>query len=106
MSQIVEIDDKIESNTDEETKNDTPVHNGKPITIIELSPKEKYLVSYSQEDRSIIGWNIEKVNESQPKPEFFHDLSTTVHRGHIKCMSVSDDKKLVYSDNYFNKISK
>ncbi|PKB96224.1 hypothetical protein RhiirA5_435205, partial [Rhizophagus irregularis] len=32
-------------------------HNGKPITMIEISPNERYLITYSNEDRSIIGWN-------------------------------------------------
>jgi hypothetical protein len=83
---------------------DIPVYNGKPITIIELSPNEKYLVSYSREDHSIFGWSIEKVNESQPEPVFYLSLLNTVLRGYVKCMCVSDDKKLVYSDNYYNKI--
>ncbi|PKC08157.1 hypothetical protein RhiirA5_417270, partial [Rhizophagus irregularis] len=29
-------------------------HNGKPITRIEISPNEKYLITYSEEDRSIV----------------------------------------------------
>uniref|UniRef100_U9TV21 Uncharacterized protein n=1 Tax=Rhizophagus irregularis (strain DAOM 181602 / DAOM 197198 / MUCL 43194) TaxID=747089 RepID=U9TV21_RHIID len=31
-------------------------HNGKPITKIEISPQSRYIVTYSQEDKSFVGW--------------------------------------------------
>ncbi|CAB4424362.1 unnamed protein product [Rhizophagus irregularis] len=31
-------------------------HNGKPITNIAISPQSRYIVTYSQEDKSFIGW--------------------------------------------------
>jgi WD40 repeat protein len=121
MSQMDEvsiaIDDEIKIDTDEydidenETndsdkdnidnyKNDKPPHNGKPITNIELSPGGKYLVSYSREDDSIFGWNVENINEvNKPEPEFHVDGLD----GYVKCIRVSDDKKLMC---YHNGISK
>ncbi|PKB95663.1 hypothetical protein RhiirA5_436297 [Rhizophagus irregularis] len=46
--------------------NDEP-HNGKPIIMIEISPKENYLITYSKEDRSIVGWNVEDMDKVQLK---------------------------------------
>ncbi|CAB5178728.1 unnamed protein product [Rhizophagus irregularis] len=31
-------------------------HNRKPITKIEISPQSRYIVTYSQEDKSFVGW--------------------------------------------------
>ncbi|CAB4424364.1 unnamed protein product [Rhizophagus irregularis] len=31
-------------------------HNGKPITKIEISPQSRYIVTYSREDKSFVGW--------------------------------------------------
>ncbi|PKY14898.1 hypothetical protein RhiirB3_509525 [Rhizophagus irregularis] len=31
-------------------------HNGKPITKIAISPQSKYIMTYSQEDKSFVGW--------------------------------------------------
>ncbi|PKY36971.1 hypothetical protein RhiirB3_460898, partial [Rhizophagus irregularis] len=42
-------------------------HNGKPITKIEISPNEKYFITYSKEDHSIIGWNVEDIDKVQLK---------------------------------------
>jgi WD40 repeat protein len=38
-------------------------HNDKHITKIEVSPNEKYLVTYNEEDHSIVGWNVEEKDE-------------------------------------------
>ncbi|GES90191.1 hypothetical protein GLOIN_2v1874127 [Rhizophagus clarus] len=73
---IDEIDEKTEP------------HNGEPITNIELSPNGKYLVSFSREDNSIVGWNVENISED---PEFHY-----FPLGYVRCMCVSNDKKLVY----------
>src|SRR5688572_9910188 len=42
-------------------------HNGKPITMIEISPNEKYLITYSKEDKSIVGWNVIDIDKVQLK---------------------------------------
>src|SRR2546423_9586098 len=73
--ETAEQNDKIETvdenKTDKnsiinKTHDDKPKpHNGKPIIKIEVSTNGKFLVTYSKEDHSIVGWNIE---EGQPKP--------------------------------------
>ena len=45
-------------------------HSGKTITKIEVSPNEKYLITYSEEDDSIICWNVGVVVEGQLEPGF------------------------------------
>ncbi|PKC58469.1 hypothetical protein RhiirA1_445785 [Rhizophagus irregularis] len=67
-------------------------HNGEPISKIEISPNEEYLVTYSKYDRSIAGWNI---NECPFKPELFIKLNSDKILYQI---FVSDDKKLAYID--------
>ena len=66
------------------------VHNGKPITRIEVSPNEKYLVTYSDDDDSIAGWNIIE----GPEPD--NSYLKINDRIKIKQICVSDYKKLAY----------
>ncbi|UZO20946.1 uncharacterized protein OCT59_013355 [Rhizophagus irregularis] len=74
-------------------------HNGKPITKIEISPHENYLITYSEEDSSIAGWNVEDIDKVQLK---FHQTVKINKEGdeyniyEIKSLCVSDDKKLAY----------
>jgi WD40 repeat protein len=70
--------------------NDEP-HNGEPITRIEISPNEKYLVSFSKKDCSIVGWNIEDIDNVQLK---FDQIIKRNYKIEILC--VSDDKLLAY----------
>ncbi|EXX68952.1 hypothetical protein RirG_100310 [Rhizophagus irregularis DAOM 197198w] len=67
-------------------------HNSEPITKIEISPNEEYLVTYSNYDHSIAGWNI---NECPFKPELFIKLDSDKILYQI---FVSNDKKLAYID--------
>ncbi|PKK71495.1 hypothetical protein RhiirC2_828062 [Rhizophagus irregularis] len=53
-------------------------HNGKPITKIEVSPNEKYLVTYSQEDRSFVGWDVEDTDEGPLKLDKSFKLSDVI----------------------------
>jgi hypothetical protein len=69
------------------------LHNGLPITEIEVSPNEKYLVTYSQEDHSIVGWDI---TNGQLKPEFHvNSVDVDVNKRNQQ-ICISDDKKLAY----------
>ncbi|PKC61662.1 hypothetical protein RhiirA1_466208 [Rhizophagus irregularis] len=72
-------------------------HNSKPITKIEVSPNEKYLITYSEEDNSIVGWNVEGANEGQLKNTDtetikLSDLSKEIEK--VDQICVSNDKKL------------
>lgn len=72
------------------------IDKGEPITKIEVSPNEEYLVIYNQKDKSIVGWNIfDTDKEKHYKIDGIKNLDK---------MCVSDDKKLVYI--YNNKLSK
>jgi hypothetical protein len=101
----IEIEiDQNDINIDEpHNDNDKPPHNGKSITKVEVSPNEKYLVTYSQDDRSIVGWNVEDVDEGQLKPEFSLEIYDISDKESQIC--VSDDKKFAYI-NYNNRLGK
>ncbi|PKY60569.1 hypothetical protein RhiirA4_484420 [Rhizophagus irregularis] len=58
-----DIDNNNDAHTDKIDIDDGKPNNGKPITKIEVSPNEKYLVTYSQEDNSISGWDVENNDE-------------------------------------------
>ena len=74
------------------------VHNGKAITEIEISPKSGYLVTYSEEDHSIFGWNvIVDTDEGRLEPDATVKLD---YKLSVNQICVSDDKKLVYIYNY------
>jgi hypothetical protein len=118
MSQMDEISVEIIDNIDKDIDkvniannigkdkliDDDKSHNGKTITMIEISPNGKYLVTYSEEDRSIVGWNIEDVDEGQLKldhtvePVKLRDMTKTKREIEVDLhkMCVSDDKKLAY----------
>lgn len=95
------VETKIEFGSDKNNNTEKP-HNGKPITIIEVSPKGKYLVTYSEEDESIVGWNVNDVDEGQLKS----DYCNTIKLKNVHKMCVSDDKifACIYDDHY--KLSK
>ncbi|RGB26320.1 hypothetical protein C1646_746899, partial [Rhizophagus diaphanus] len=88
MSQIRDISvDKIFTFNDVD---DEP-HNGKPITMIEISPNENYFITYSEKDSSIVGWNVEDIDKVQLK----FDKTVKINHG-VKSLCVSDNKKLAY----------
>ncbi|PKY59709.1 hypothetical protein RhiirA4_482689, partial [Rhizophagus irregularis] len=76
-------------------------HNGKPITRVEISSNENYFITYSKEDISIVGWNVEDIDKVQLK----FDQAVKINEDNknnednkyeIKSLCVSDDKKLAY----------
>jgi WD40 repeat protein len=85
------------------TFDDYKPHEGKPITNMEVSPEGNYLVTYSKDDLSFVGWNIEDLDEGQIK------LDNTILIERIRndninvdSLCVSDDKKLVCTYSYNN----
>src|SRR5581483_11760479 len=46
-------------------------HNGKPCTMMEISPGCKYIVTYSEGDHSFVLWNVESTNEGRLNPDIF-----------------------------------
>ncbi|GET00465.1 hypothetical protein GLOIN_2v1874127 [Rhizophagus clarus] len=106
MSQMdefsVEIDDKIDNNNDVHNVHNDKIdvgnnkpHNGKPITKIEVSPNEKYLVTYSGEDNSIVGWNVDNDEDEGLLKDCHFPFNSPIQFSLIQ-ICVSDDKKLVY----------
>ena len=120
-----DIDDKIsiaigEDETDKNNVTEKPQtdknidkpHNGKLITLIEISPNGKYLVTYCREDKSFVGWNVDDINEGQLKPDTTVNLSDHMRESELagfislRQMCVSDDKKLAYINYYNERLSK
>ena len=56
---------------------------------MEISSDCKYLVTYSEDDFSLVGWDVESINEGQLKPDIFISDSRKVDR-----MCVSDNREL------------
>lgn len=50
---------------------ETVPHNEKPITKMAISPKSKYIVTYSQEDKTFVGWNLSDNNISIYTSEYY-----------------------------------
>ncbi|PKY62623.1 hypothetical protein RhiirA4_413130 [Rhizophagus irregularis] len=113
MSEVIEIEvDDVDNDENDVDKNDVDKiftfdderHNGKPITRIEISPNGNYLITYSEEDGSIVGWNVEDKDKVQLKfdqtveidegDEDFKDDDDEDIIYEIKSLCVSDDKKL------------
>ncbi|EXX59171.1 hypothetical protein RirG_191230 [Rhizophagus irregularis DAOM 197198w] len=87
---------KVDSKKDD--INYKPPHNGKPISKIGISPEEKYLVTYSPDDKSIFGWSIDKgeLNPDNYRYKAFIVANPVVIYRNINKIYVSDDKKLAY----------
>jgi hypothetical protein len=101
----IEVDkidiDKIDVDKNDDDKiftfdgiNDEPhkLHNGKPITMMETSPNEKYLITYSEEDCSVVGWNVENIDKVQLKFDQTVKIIDDDNKYELKCLCVSDDK--------------
>src|SRR4051794_13122192 len=86
-------------------KKDKP-HLGKPITKIEISPNGSYLVTYSREDHSIVGWNVEDTDEGRLEPDI--EIVNVKIIGHqsVNQIRVSDNRTLAYIYNYIDHDSK
>ncbi|PKY17222.1 hypothetical protein RhiirB3_382357 [Rhizophagus irregularis] len=78
-------------------KNLQNLHNSKPITLIEVSPNEEYLVTYSKEDKSIIGWNFKGINEGK----CYSDNDVQISDVNLRQICISDNQILayIYNDN-------
>ncbi len=100
---VDEIDvDKIDVDKTDVDKIDVDKpHNGRPITEIKISPNEKYLVTYSLKDSSVVGWNVEGIDEGQLKLDN-DTVKISKYHNKITSLCVSDDKKLayIYGDDY------
>ena len=77
---------------DKSPKRPPSPHNGKPISMIEISPNGKYLVTYSEENKTIIGQNLN--NLEQNKTVNVNSKRRVLH------MCISDEKILAYINNY------
>ncbi|CAB4435065.1 unnamed protein product [Rhizophagus irregularis] len=93
----------VDKNDDKVFTFDNELHNGKPITMIEISPNENYLITYSKKDHSIVGWNVEDKDKLQLKFDQTVKINKDYrhNRHEITNLCVSDDKKLayIYSNN-------
>ncbi|EXX57104.1 hypothetical protein RirG_210140 [Rhizophagus irregularis DAOM 197198w] len=104
MSQMDEIALEIDNIDNDKPHSDNPVtkigkpHSGKPITKIEVSPNEIYLVTYSHEDHSIVGWNIKDIDEGPLKLEKTVKLNDISEEDNfdLHSMCVSNNKEIVY----------
>lgn len=106
---FVEIDNKNEIGSDIDKCNNNKIdnnenpHHGKPITMIEVSPNGNYLVTYSKKDHSIVGWNVNDIDEGQLEPEPNHRHIVHNYYNVNIHISVSNDKKIAYI--YDNRLS-
>src|SRR4051794_2029275 len=76
---------------------ESSIHGGRPITKILVSPKDQYLITYSDDDHSFVGWDVsvnENLEEEQLKPDSAR--LKVINKIIIKQMCVSDEKKLAY----------
>ncbi|CAI2194983.1 17054_t:CDS:1, partial [Funneliformis geosporum] len=83
--------------------NETP-HNGKPISMMKISPNEHLLVTYSEVDRTFFVWEVEsfkKVIESKRLEVNQTFITCKNIESNIVDMCISDKKILVYIDDEY-----
>ncbi|CAB4377809.1 unnamed protein product [Rhizophagus irregularis] len=54
-------------------------HNGKPITKIEIAPQSRYIVTYSQEDKSFVGWYSKACKVIRKKDSFVKYIKNNIN---------------------------
>ena len=69
-----------------------------PISRMEVSPNGSYLVAYSKQSNTIVGWNIDDIKEDEEGSELDGDIIEIELRDKTH-FCVSDDKKLAYIDD-------
>lgn len=64
---------------DEDKFKNSPPHKGKRINMMEISNNGKCLVTYSEEDKSVVGWDVDlddmicsPKSEIKVNPEIYH----------------------------------
>ncbi|CAG8690131.1 11633_t:CDS:1, partial [Scutellospora calospora] len=86
-----------------EDEPDFTPHNGKPVTKLESSPNMKYIATWSEEDKSAVGWYIAD-NEHQLKHEYMISQEDISQNDVFKLYSIKDVdvitiKSFAVSDN-------
>src|SRR5581483_11858942 len=70
---VIDVKINIDNNDNDKEfiikKPDSDPHNGKLCTMMEISPSCKYVVTYSREDHSFVGWNIDENSENTENSE-------------------------------------
>jgi|SRR6266498_634634 len=91
-----------ENDTDGNKPQDKP-HNNNPISMMEISPNGKYLVTYSEKDKTIVGWDVESrdIIEDEKCNQCNHELNYPVNGEKIFQMCVSNEKILAYINNKY-----
>src|SRR5688572_8641966 len=90
MGSIKEIENEKENTVEtivkiSETESDRPTqpHNGKSIDQIVVSQynDDSYVVTYNKEDKSVLGWNIEDIEENgRQRPHVYFKLVHVYYR--------------------------
>ncbi|SRR6266498_5424937 len=75
-------------------------HNGKSINIMEISPNEKYLVTYNNKDNKIVGWNVEgkkseDINEGEGT-KVLQKISAVLIGSFKKVIKEGEDKNIKF----------
>ncbi len=70
-------------------------HNGKPIIKMAISPRSEYVLTYSQEDKSFVGW---LVNDNSG-PLIVDEGVEPFSKQDICDFKVSDRKVILYDDD-------
>jgi len=94
MSQSDDYVITIESKTSQENLS----HNGKQITKMAISPQSKYVLTYSREDESFVGWLVNDDSGLLTIDENVEPLSFSEHD-----FKVSDKKVILYDHNNLGK---
>ncbi|CAB5374176.1 unnamed protein product [Rhizophagus irregularis] len=93
--EIIQIDEKRDKdNVDNEIVLHNPrdphsAHNGKQVFLVSLSPKGTYVVTYSEDDKSIEGWIIKDSNLILDPEASVYKLPRS---GYIRDIKVNDSK--------------
>ncbi|RIB08661.1 hypothetical protein C2G38_332367 [Gigaspora rosea] len=99
LEHLIQIEEEEE---EEELATEFNPHNGKSVTMIVTSPRMEYIATWSEEDKSIVGWKIVD-NEQQLKHEY---IISQNNNNYDEKLGLNMDENFTYkhftvSDNKF-----
>src|SRR6266498_4327661 len=92
---------EIESDNTKILEENLP-HNGKPISKEAISPRSEYVLTYSQTDKSFVGWNVNNSESIDFDEVFDYKIAPFGHTSSQTKLSdfkVSDNKIILYNYN-------
>jgi len=84
-----------QSHNDSSSRTDSPSNKFGPISMMEISPNGEYLVTYSEKDKTIVGWHVKNTAKGKKCEQDKH-VKVEDKISHMCVSNKSDETILAY----------